>query len=376
MTGTFRDLVEDSLGAAEEKARRIGEVLSENSRASVAAINEQFTHIRTSAGAERERTAAALREAYESVMTDMNETFGQATTRFRDAATEMRQITAQIQREMEITRAELHRGLVELPRETQASAGEMRRVVGEQIKVLNELTAIATRSASSLDAVEPAAGNAVQQRETRPAQAISSSAPRATPSRASATEVSTTRRPAASNPAAGPAQATPRERRQETTEPRQDGLPRSGWLSDLLSRASREEPLPASSNRQPAGAASGGSPTATGQPSLASLDTIAVDIARMIDHDVAAKMWDRHQNGEQGIFNRSMYTAQGQQMFDEIKRKYRRDEAFRETAHRYIEEFERLLAEVAQDPSTQRGYLTSDTGKVYTILAHAAGKLE
>jgi hypothetical protein len=87
-------------------------------------------------------------------------------------------------------------------------------------------------------------------------------------------------------------------------------------------------------------------------------------------------MWDRHQNGEQGIFNRSMYTAQGQQMFDEIKRKYRRDEAFRETAHRYIEEFERLLAEVAQDPSTQRGYLTSDTGKVYTILAHAAGKLE
>ena len=50
----------------------------------------------------------------------MNETFGQATSRFRDAAAEMRQITAQIQHEMEITRAELHRGLVELPRETQA----------------------------------------------------------------------------------------------------------------------------------------------------------------------------------------------------------------------------------------------------------------
>ena len=244
VTGTFRDLVEDSLGAAEEKARRIGEVLSENSRASVAAISEQFTHIRTSAGAERERTAAALREAYESVMTDMNETFGQATTRFRDAATEMRQITAQIQREMEITRAELHRGLVELPRETQASAGEMRRVVGEQIKVLNELTAIATRSASSLDAVEPAAGNAVQQRATRPAQAISSSRPARDPQ-------SSERDGGFDHPASrrlepgGRAGASLAARTaQETTEPRQDGLPRSGWLSDLLSRASERSPCP------------------------------------------------------------------------------------------------------------------------------------
>lgn len=154
-------------------------------------------------------------------------------------------------------------------------------------------------------------------------------------------------------------------------------MPRSGWLSDLLSRASREEPLPAASNRQPTATPPNGAPSPVpAQPSLGSLDTIAVDIARMIDHDVAAKMWDRYQEGEQGVFNRSMYTAQGQQMFDEIKRKYRRDEAFRDAAHRYVEEFERLLAEVARDPATQRGYLTSDTGKVYTILAHASGRLD
>ena len=108
---------------------------------------------------------------------------------------------------------------------------------------------------------------------------------------------------------------------------------------------------------------------------LASLDTIAVDIARMIDHDVAAQMWDRYQRGEHNVFNRAMYTAQGQQMFDEIRRKYRRDPEFRNTADRYVEEFERLLSEVARDPGSQRGYLTSDTGKVYTILAHAAGRL-
>jgi hypothetical protein len=63
-------------------------------------------------------------------------------------------------------------------------------------------------------------------------------------------------------------------------------------------------------------------------------------------------------------------------MFEEIRRKYRRDQDFRDTADRYIDEFQRLLAEVARDPANRRAYLISDTGKVYTILAHAAGKLD
>ena len=42
-------------------------------------------------------------------------------------------------------------------------------------------------------------------------------------------------------------------------------------------------------------------------------------------------------------------------------------------------EFERLLNEVSEDErgqATARNYLTSDTGKVYTMLAHAAGRFE
>ncbi|HXL69114.1 MAG TPA: hypothetical protein VN930_10150, partial [Xanthobacteraceae bacterium] len=65
--------------------------------------------------------------------------------------------------------------------------------------------------------------------------------------------------------------------------------------------------------------------------------------------------------------------------FDEIRRRYRRSAEFRDTVDRYIEEFERLLDQVARDDRGQgltRTYLTSDTGKVYTLLAHAAGRLE
>ena len=63
----------------------------------------------------------------------------------------------------------------------------------------------------------------------------------------------------------------------------------------------------------------------------------------------------------------------------EIRRRYRKSAEFRDTVDRYIDEFERLLDQVSRDDRGQvlsRTYLTSDTGKVYTLLAHAAGRLD
>ena len=61
----------------------------------------------------------------------------------------------------------------------------------------------------------------------------------------------------------------------------------------------------------------------------------------------------------------------------EIRKKYRADREFKQTVDRYIGEFERLLEEVSRGDRGQvvaRTYLTSETGKVYTMLAHAAGR--
>jgi hypothetical protein len=44
---------------------------------------------------------------------------------------------------------------------------------------------------------------------------------------------------------------------------------------------------------------------------------------------------------------------------------------------RYIADFEKLLSDVARndrDNMMTQTYLTSDTGKVYTMLAHASGR--
>jgi hypothetical protein len=108
------------------------------------------------------------------------------------------------------------------------------------------------------------------------------------------------------------------------------------------------------------------------------LEAISLDVARMIDHAAAAAAWDRYRRGETNAFSRRIYVGRGAQTFDEIRRRYRADLEFRATVDRYVQEFERLLAELGQDEASEavaKTYLLSETGKVYTLLAHAAGKL-
>jgi hypothetical protein len=178
-------------------------------------------------------------------------------------------------------------------------------------------------------------------------------------------------RPARPEPAGagrpGPSRRPPAEQQAAPAAPegRSGG---GGWLSDLLGRSSsREEPAqPAGDERQT-------------RRAMESLDSLSVDIARMIDHDAAAELWERYKRGERNVFTRRLYTMQGQQTFEEIRKRYRGDREFRQTVDRYIGEFERLLEEVSQGDrgqATARQYLTSDTGKVYTMLAHAAGRFE
>jgi hypothetical protein len=239
----------------------------------------------------------------------------------------------------------------------------MRRVIVEQIDALAELNRIVARH--SRDAVEPA-------RRAEPVAASGGArAEAARPARFEDTRQDTRQarfeepRPARAEPAARPAPA-----RRQPAEPAAAPEGRGGgWLSDLLGRASsREEPaqVAASDERQT-------------RRAMESLDSLSVDIARMIDHDAAAELWERYKRGERNVFTRRLYTLQGQQTFDEIRKRYRGDREFKQTVDRYIGEFERLLEEVSQGErgqATARSYLTSDTGKVYTMLAHAAGRFE
>jgi hypothetical protein len=128
-------------------------------------------------------------------------------------------------------------------------------------------------------------------------------------------------------------------------------------MSDLLARASKDEPAPRSADP---------------------LENLSAEIARVVDETALITAWDRYRNGDASAFGRRLYSAQGGKTFDEVRRRYAAEGDFRGTVDRYLQEFERLLTEIDRedhDGSTTRSYLTSDSGKVYTLLAHAAGRL-
>jgi hypothetical protein len=376
----FSGLLDESLEAASTRAREVARLVSEASAEGTRAISEQYERVRENAVEERERATGAMRSLYEQTATDTESLFRNANERFAEAVQGMKQMAAEMQRELEATRGELRRGVFELPQETAENAAQMRRVIVDQIEALAELNRIVARHGRNLDAVEPVR----RTREESTLAVVSSRepAPRSEPTPRNETPPPTRnemqQRPLPRTEAGGFA---PRRTEQPSLSPTPIP-PGRGWLTDLLSRASREEgepqrELPRESTREPATAR--GSEDRSPRHTIESLDSLSVDIARMIDHDAAADLWDRYKRGERNVFTRRLYTLQGQQAFDDIRKKYRADREFKQTVDRYINEFERLLDEVSRDDRGQvvaRTYLTSETGKVYTMLAHAAGRFD
>jgi len=348
----FAGLLKDSFEAAEVRARDIAQIIAKSSSEGAQAMSAQFTVVRTTAEDERKRTSEALRTVYDQATSETHALFRQASERFGQIVHDMKGMAAEIQRELETTRAEMRRGILDLPQEAAANAAELRRVIVEQIDALAELNRIVARHARGAEATEPV------RRGVRDEPAAVSGSARAADSAA---------RPARLEVVGGGRQPAPTARRPESAPagPPPADATKDGWLSDLLARASRDD--------------SGAAKDRPARHTIESLDALSVDIARMIDHDAAAELWDRYKRGERNVFTKRLYTMQGQKTFDEIRKRYRSDREFKLTVDRYIAEFERLLDDVSRDDrgsTVARTYLTSETGKVYTMLAHAAGRFD
>ncbi len=368
----FSSLLDELLDAATTRTREIASLIAETSNDSVHSIEQQFELVRASSEEERKRTGEALNAIYNDASADVGAIFTQSAERFTETIKGMKQMATEMQQELESTRTELRRGVLELPQETAESAAQMRRVIVDQIDALAELNRIIARHGRSIDAAEP------MRREPEQAYAtggggrgqVRSIRPDITPQQQSSPR-DITGAPARRSEARMPPNQPPGGRGPAPSA----SATGSGWLTDLLSRASREEPQASA----PPSRDTGRFETESPRDATDSLDTLSVDIARMIDHEAAADLWERHKRGEKGLFTRRLYTLQGQKAFDEIRDKYRTDPEFRQTVEHYIHEFERLLDDVSRGDrgaAAVRSYLTSDTGKVYTMLAHAAGRFD
>ncbi|MCB1465084.1 MAG: hypothetical protein KDJ90_22310, partial [Nitratireductor sp.] len=314
-------------------------------------------------------------KAGSQVTAEIENSFDQAISRLAETVEAMRVASEDIRNELESTRTQMRRGVMELPVEVKESADSMRRVLVDQISALKELSEIVTKSGKAYDMAPPvqqprlaAAGGGVPAPTMR---AATVSQP---------VQLETVRAPAPDmNEAAPIAFEEPRPRPRvvpdnyEAPAPREPASER-GSEREQGAEARQQARRPVDPMHR--GGSRGGAERRPPAPpkvenASESLNTLSMDIARAIDHDSAADVWERYQRGENNVFTRDLYTPRGQKTFDEIRSKYKGESEFRAAVDRYIVDFERLLKDVGRndrDNVMTQTYLTSDTGKVYTML--------
>jgi DNA anti-recombination protein RmuC len=386
----FNRLLEEQLAGAEAKAQEIARLVADTTTNATQSIVKQYDAVKNTANEERDRTSLALRSVYENATNEVNTLFRDMNQRFVDVARELREVATEVQHSLDQTRQELKRGVFELPHETRESTAAMRRLVADQIKALAELNEVVSRHSRGVDNAAAPRRLAVNEdaliaaATEAPRDALRARADFAPPTgrprvealpsrereaiREIGREIEREARELPRRPAPGPRweERMPQEVHHEARH--------ESWGGETLLRA-RQDEEPRAPRRVREEEAASEEPALR---SIESLDALSADIARLVDHDAAVELWERHNRGEKNAFTRRLYTTQGQKTFEDIRRKYRRSSEFRETVDRYIEEFERLLDQVGRDDRGQvltRTYLASDTGKVYTLLAHASGRL-
>jgi len=111
---------------------------------------------------------------------------------------------------------------------------------------------------------------------------------------------------------------------------------------------------------------------------IETLQAMAIDLDRFLEDDPPLDLLRRYRNGERNVFARRLVSVLGREQTERIGRKYREDTEFKETVDRYVEQFEALMEETSgrdRENVLAETYLTSQTGKVYVMLASSIGRL-
>jgi len=303
----------------------------------------------------------------------------EASARFSDATTEIHKSAEEIRIEFAKTSADLKTGIRTLPSQTEEYTQAMRKAVVEQVAALKELSTIIEETGRGIDVSQPSSVEARPQHPSRPVSAFDNTTQernfpvshRQTPASDAAIRLPSVE--AGSSASAyntrndASAFARSQSSREESTGIA--GSSQRGWVSDLLARASRDD-LNGNSREESLSHRAGAS--------AETLNTLSADIVQSIDRNAITQLWQHYRRGQRNITPNRLYTSEGHLTFEKIKHKYALDGEFRRAVGQYINDFERLLGDISKDGDNEimQNYLTSDTGKVYTMLAHVSGRIQ
>ena len=389
MMRSYAGMVENALSNAETRAKQVGSALARDTAGQAQQALSQIERLREEAQAHTARAVGDLKSSFETVITQIGRQLEQMRGQFDITSRGMRDAAQKTATDLDSLRQEMQRRMEGLPQQTAQATAAIRKALADQLKEIEAITPVLTRPQIQGSAEPYRQPQLPPRREPLPPRDEGRAAPtfdappppqfdgRGRPVGAAPQEGSDL-----SAVAGGLAQqlsgASQSERRGSTGHEEQRAYPqgqvefrepdrrREGWsVGDLLTNADTPGyPPPRPDPYAPRGA----------QPQGLRLD----EIARAIDHRTAAEVWQRFRAGERGVLGRHLYSNDGQATFDEISRRYGRDGDFRTTVDRYIGDFERLLREAEQtDPEGRmlQNYMTSETGRVYLLLAHASGRL-
>ena len=111
---------------------------------------------------------------------------------------------------------------------------------------------------------------------------------------------------------------------------------------------------------------------------IESLNSIAIDVAKLLSNEIGDPSWAAYLKGDRGVFTRRAVKLLDAGEAREVALHYERDPEFREHVNRYIHDFEAMLRTIlsARDGSALGvTLLSSDMGKLYVALAQAIERL-
>lgn len=109
-----------------------------------------------------------------------------------------------------------------------------------------------------------------------------------------------------------------------------------------------------------------------------SLKSTAIDLTKILSHEVSDTAWEAYLRGDRGVFSRRAVKLVENAEAKEILKLYNGDTDFQASVNRYIHDFEAILRTLlsARDGSAiSVTLLSSDIGKLYVALAQAIDRL-
>ncbi|ENN93552.1 hypothetical protein [Bartonella bovis] len=307
-------------------------------------INQLIKHYEDALSLAFKRTGENTRNSTQSLEQTLNQLINEVSARFSGAAEDIRKSADEIRLQLLKVNNDINENIQKLPAQTKETIQTVRYTLNEQIAALKDLT------------------NVIQNNDknSEKDQLMSAMPTSLTSNGGNSTSPETTKKIVPPKPIWSQEQSKSNQNR---------------WVSDLLAGASCEKTQPENANNS-----SVASPVQTkSYPANGSLNSLATSILQAINHDAIVKLWNHYRRGQKNIITEQIYTSNGKMIFEMIKQKYTSDINFKESVNQYIADFEKLLRDVSRSSGntrTARQYLISDTGKVYTMLAHASGRIQ